>query len=383
MPDKIKKRNGIVVDFDHSKIKVAIAKAFLAVRGGVEPELLDKLAAQVMSYVGTQFANKVPGVEDIQNCVESVLMAGGYFDVAKNYIIYRYEHTKIRQAEEPEEGPAIYVVKRSGQRQRYSSSKIKTTLKRVVKGYDNEVDVDLIAAQCQNDIYDGIATDDIYRALVMATRALVEKDPAYSKVASRLLCRQIYREVASEEKLGDNNLEDAVRRVFVQNTQRAIEAGKLDKKLLKFDLGKLSQAVKLERDDLFMYLGTQTLYDRYLLRHPETLEILETPQAFWMRVAMGLAMDEDRRDELAVQFYDMVSTLRYVPSTPTLFHAGTSHPQCSSCYLTTVSDSLDHIFKSIGDNAQLSKWSGGLGNDWTNLRATGALIKGIGVESQG
>jgi ribonucleoside-diphosphate reductase alpha chain len=384
MPDKIKKRNGIVVDFDASKIKAAIAKAFLATRGGVEPVELDKLATQVMDYMGVQFATKVPSVEDVQNSVESILMSGGYFDVAKAYIIYRYEHSKIRQEEEPEEGPSIYVVKRSGQRQRFSLDKIKETLRRATKGYENEVNIDLIAAQCQNDVYDGMPTTEIYRALVFATRALIENDPAYSKVASRLLNHQTYREVIGEERYQEATVEESARQVFVENIRRAVEAGKLDRRMLEFDLQKIANSIKLDRDDLFMYLGSQTLYDRYLLEHPETQEKLETPQAFWMRVAMGLAIDEpNNRDEHAVKFYDTISTLRYVPSTPTLFHAGTSHPQMSSCYLTTVEDSLEHIFKCIGDNAQLSKWSGGLGNDWTNLRGTGSLIKGTGVDSQG
>ncbi|MFI5240191.1 MAG: ribonucleoside-diphosphate reductase subunit alpha [Candidatus Saccharimonadia bacterium] len=383
MPEKVKKRNGIVVEFDPSKIKVAIVKAFMATRGGIEPELLDKLSGQVMGYVNSQFAEKVPSVEDVQNIVESVLMSGGYFDVAKNYIIYRYEHTKIRQENLPEDGPSLYVVKHSGQRQRFSLEKIKRTLRRAVTGYESIVDVDVIAAQCQNDVYDGIATDEIFRALVFATRALVERDPAYSKVASRLLCQQIYREVAGEERLNDENIAQVIKRSFIANIHRAVEAGKLDRRMAEFDLDRLADSLDLSRDDLFMYLGIQTLYDRYLLTHPDTQEILETPQAFWMRVSMGIAINENNPTEKAIEFYNLISSLRFVPSTPTLFHAGTSHPQLSSCYLTTVEDSLDHIFKCIGDNAQLSKWSGGLGNDWTNLRGTGAHIKGTGVESQG
>jgi len=385
MSQKIKKRNGVIVDFDKSKIKVAIAKAFLAVRGGIEPEILDRLSDQVMSYLGEQFGDKVLTVEDVQNTVESVLMAGGYFDVAKDYIIYRYEHAKGRkeeqQKQEEYDGPAMFVVKRNGERQRFSLHKIKAVLSYAVQGYEEDVDIDAIAEQAQTDAYDGISTAEISTVLVMATRALVERDPAYSRVAARLLAQQSYRE-AYGDKVG-HDPEGAVRKAFVTNTKIAIDAGKLDAKLGNFDLEKLAQALNIKNDDRFMYLGVQTLYDRYLLRHPETFKILETPQAFWMRVAMGLAMDETNRDEWAIKFYGIMSKLRFVPSTPTLFHAGTSRPQMSSCYLTTVEDSLDHIFKCIGDNAQLSKWSGGLGNDWTNLRSTGSIIKGIGVESQG
>lgn len=385
MSQKIKKRNGVIVDFDKSKIKVAIAKAFLAVRGGIEPEVLDRLTDQVMSYLTEQFADKVMSVEDVQNTVESVLMAGGYFDVAKDYIIYRYEHSKDRKAEQEQQeeydGPAMFVVKRNGERQRFSLSKIRAVLGYAVQGYEEDVDLDAIAEQAQTDAYDGISTAEISRVLVMATRALVERDPAYSRVAARLLAQQSYRE-AYGDKVGSDP-EGAVRKAFIKNAKIALEAGKLDAKLANFDLERLAQAIKIKHDDRFMYLGVQTLYDRYLLRHPETFEILETPQAFWMRVAMGLAMDEADRDDWAIKFYGIMSKLRFVPSTPTLFHAGTSRPQMSSCYLTTVEDSLDHIFKCIGDNAQLSKWSGGLGNDWTNLRSTGSVIKGIGVESQG
>ena len=385
MSQKIKKRNGVIVDFDKSKIKVAIAKAFLAVRGGIEPEILDRLSEQVSSYLAEQFGDKVLTVEDVQNTVESVLMAGGYFDVAKDYIIYRYTHTQDRkealEQQEEYDGPAMFVVKRNGERQRFSLNKIKAVLGYATQGYEDDVDVNAIAEQAQTDAYDGISTAEISKVLVMATRALVERDPAYSRVAARLLAQQSYRE-AYGDKVG-HDPEGAVRRAFITNTKIAVEANKLDRKLLDFDLEKLANQIKIKNDDRFMYLGVQTLYDRYLLRHPETLKILETPQSFWMRVAMGLAINEKDRDEWAIKFYRIMSKLRFVPSTPTLFHSGTVRPQMSSCYLTTVEDSLDHIFKSIGDNAQLSKWSGGLGNDWTNLRATGSLIKGIGVESQG
>jgi len=385
MSQKIKKRNGVIVDFDKSKIKVAIAKAFLAVRGGIEPEVLDRLSDQVSTYLAEQFGDRVLTVEDVQNTVESVLMSGGFFDVAKDYIIYRYEHSQDRkEAQEQQEeydGPAMFVVKRNGERQRFSLSKIKAVLGYAVHGYEDDVDINIIADQAQTDSYDGMSTSEISKVLVMATRALVERDPAYSRVAARLLAQQSYRE-AYGDKVG-HDPEGAVRRAFVTNTKIAVEANKLDRKLLDFDLEKLASQIKIKNDDRFMYLGVQTLYDRYLLRPPETLEILETPQSFWMRVAMGLAINEKDRDEWAIKFYRIMSKLRFVPSTPTLFHAGTVRPQMSSCYLTTIEDSLDHIFKSIGDNAQLSKWSGGLGNDWTNLRATGSLIKGIGVESQG
>ncbi len=279
---------------------------------------------------------------------------------------------------------SINVIKRSGQSQAFSVDKIKRTLAAAAKGLEHEVDLNMIADQCRNEVYDGIKTSEIGQALIMTTRSYIERDPAYSQLASRLLARKLYKDIIGADRIDWDKLDQQYRETFVRNIQQAVALQRLDPRILMFNLEALSQHLVIERDDLLMYLGMQTLADRYFLADPKTKKTLELPQAFWMRVAMGLALNEhENREEHARRFYNAISTMRFTPSTPTLFHAGTTHPQLSSCYLTTVEDSLDHIFKSIADNAQLSKWSGGLGNDWTNLRGTGSLIKGTGVESQG
>ena len=387
---KVKKRNGQIVDFSQEKIFIAIKKSFIAVRGDFNSDLVQEVASNTMTELEKIFINNdaTPSVENVQDLVEKKLMQDGCYDVAKAYIIYRYERAKSREEQKKNvldkiERNDFFVIKSSGKKKKFSIDKLKRTLSFVISGYKNVVDVDTIALQCQNDLYDGIKSRDIHRALIMATRSFIEQDNAYSKVASRLLLNLLYKEIIGHDVIDYGDLDKQYREAFVKNIKVGVEIGRLDLKMLDFDLEKLSAVLVPERDDLLMYLGMQTLYDRYLLQNPVTKEVLETPQAFWMRVAMGLSLIEDKKEEYAVKFYEVMSTLRFVPSTPTLFHAGTQHPQLSSCYLNTVHDSLDHIFKCIGDNAQLSKWSGGIGTDWTDLRGTGAHIKGTGVESQG
>ncbi len=380
---RIKKRDGRIVAFDSGKITQALFKAFTAIRGGVESTVLERLTQDVVAALETRVgADGVTSIEEVQNVVEQILMRDSFFDVAKDYILYRYEHAKIR--EQAPQTFSISVVKRSGKTEPFSIEKIRKTLQHVARDAGSTVDVETIAQQCAQDVYDGMKTSDIAQALILTTRAFIERDPAYSKMASRLLVHKVYKETAGEH-VDFSKLDEVYRATFVKNIKTLTELKKLDERMIKFDLEHLATVLKPERDDLFLFLGMQTIADRYFLNHPNTKQLLETPQAFWMRVAMGLALNETRgqRDDMAIRFYELISTLRFVPSTPTLFHAGTSHPQLSSCYLTTVMDSLDHIFKSLADNAQLSKWSGGLGNDWTNLRGTGSRIKGTGVESQG
>jgi ribonucleoside-diphosphate reductase alpha chain len=380
---RIKKRDGRIVAFDTAKITQALFKAFTAIRGGVEPTVLERLTQDVVGALEARVgADGVTSIEEVQNVVEQMLMRDSFFDVAKDYILYRYEHAKIR--EQSPQTFTISVVKRSGKTEVFSIEKIRKTLGHVAKDAGAVIDIEAIAQQCAQDVYDGMKTSDIAQALIMTTRAFIERDPAYSKMTSRLLAHKVYKETAGQH-VDFTKLDDVYRATFVKNIRTLSDLKKLDPRMVSFDLEHLSTVLKPERDDLFLFLGMQTLADRYFLNHPETKQVLETPQAFWMRVAMGLALNETRgqRDETAIRFYELISSLRFVPSTPTLFHAGTSHPQLSSCYLTTVMDSLDHIFKSLSDNAQLSKWSGGLGNDWTNLRGTGSRIKGTGVDSQG
>jgi len=274
-------------------------------------------------------------------------------------------------------------VKRSGKRKKFSFNKLKKSLSWAVKGFDDSVDPQAIVLQCRSNLYDNIPTTEISKALIFATRTLIEKNPAYSTVAARLLTNTIYKDAFGDGKIDYSKLDEHYRKAFIENIREGVEIGKLDPRMLAFNLEQLSEHLQPKRDDMLKYLGIQTLYDRYFLRNNETDKMLEAPQIFWMRVAMGLAIQEKNRMEYATKFYEAISSLRFVPSTPTLFHAGTKVPQLSSCYLTQVDDSLKHIFKCIADNAQMSKWSGGVANDWTNVRATGAYIKGTGVESQG
>ncbi|MBI5022611.1 MAG: ribonucleoside-diphosphate reductase subunit alpha [Candidatus Magasanikbacteria bacterium] len=277
----------------------------------------------------------------------------------------------------------MLIVKRSGQREVFSVDKLKRAIDLIANDLEKEINLDALIQQASRDLFEEISTPEIIRALIMSARSRIENDPAYSFFSARLLFNRLYKEVIGAEKIDWLKFDEQYRSAFIQNIKKGAYIGRLDPRILFFDLELLSQRLQPARDNFFNYLGAQTVYDRYLLRDPEAQIILETPQAMWMRVAMGLALQEKNRDEWAIKFYDLISTLRFIPSTPTLFHSGTARPQMSSCYVNTVEDDLDHIFKVIGDNARLSKWSGGIGTDWTNLRATGALIKGTGVESQG
>ena len=384
---QIKKRNGDVVDFDIAKIERAMQKAFVATQGSVDDTVLSDLLNIVETRVNDRFGGKTPGVEDVQNVVEEVLMENGYFPVARNYIIYRYEHAKIREEKKQEvfdklSKNDLEVIKRDGTKEKFSIDKLRATLKHAIKGFENVIDVDGVCEQCQIELYDEIHTKEVGKALVMAVRARIELDPAYSWVATRLQINLMYKEVMGDH-LKYSELEDSYKNAFKANLRRGVELNIYDPRLLLFDLDKMAAGLDIARDNNLQYLGIQTLTDRYFSKEPKTGKLLETPQMFWMRVAMGLAINEPNKEEMAKVFYDMVSDLYYVPSTPTLFHAGTARPQLSSCYLTTIDDDLNHIFKCIGDNAQLSKWSGGIGNDWTNLRGMGAWIGGNQVESQG
>ncbi|MFO0704568.1 MAG: ribonucleoside-diphosphate reductase subunit alpha [Candidatus Andersenbacteria bacterium] len=387
---KIKKRNGELVDFDQAKIVIAIKKAFLAVTGNEHENDALAVADQVVRELEAVYLNRegAPSVENVQDLVEKGIMQRGFFDVAKSYIIYRYQHAKQREEkklealEKLEEGQ-LAVTKRSGRKQGFKIEKLEKTLSYAIAGLEKVVNAHEIAVQVQAEIYDGISSKDIARSLVMVTRSMIERDPAYSIVASRLLLAEMYKDVIGRDQINFKKLDQQLREAFVRSIQRGVAIGRLDERLLEYDLESLVNHIKPERDELLRYLGTQTLNDRYVVRDHDTKECLETPQFLWMRVAMGLALPEKQPLQRAVEFYNAISTLRFVPSTPTLFHAGTPHPQLSSCYLNTVQDSLKDIFKVYSDNAQLSKWSGGIGTDWTNIRGTGAFIKATGVESQG
>lgn len=384
---EIKKRSGEVVSFDPKKIMVAVSKAYSDVFGKENEMVLGQTLENVLKVLEISFKGLTPSVEDVQNIVERELMGLGQFEVAKAYIIYRYEHAKVREVKKQEtlkklETGGFYITKRDGTKQPFYLDELKKDLIEVLGDLAKQINIEAVIKQVRLEIYEDMKTSDIDRAVVMVLRSYIEKDSAYSKAAAKAHLASLYRHV-----LGSKPAQAEVGKALIEHFPKAIakgvSIGKLDPRMLTFDLQKLASGIKPERDDLLSYLSVQTLTDRYFTQDPVKKETLETPQIFWMRVAMGLALNEANKEDKALEFYEVISTLHFVPSTPTLFHAGTAHPQLSSCYLTTVEDSLDHIFKCIGDNAQLSKWSGGLGNDWTNLRGTGALIKGTGVESQG
>lgn len=386
---KIKKRNGSLVDFDEQKILLAIQKAFTEVYRQFDEAQLEKLTDVVVKDLENFYAGKAPGVENVQDFVERELMQGGFYEAAKAYIVYRYEHMQERILKKQAqiikaENNEISIIKRGGNKEQFSYNKLQKSLSYAVAGLEDSINSEALLKQCRAELYDGINTAEISRALIMATRTMIEQDPAYAKAAARLLLFNNYKEVVGLGNIDFANLDKQYRDSFINNLKRGVDIERLDPRLLAFDLEKLADALVIENDDLFVYLGLQTLCDRYFVRDNETKTALETPQAFWMRIAMGASLHEGKnKTEQAIKFYNIMSKLLYTPSTPTLFHAGTPRPQLSSCYLNTVSDTLDNIFKTYADNAQLSKWSGGLGTDWTNLRGTGAYIKGTGVESQG
>jgi len=388
---KIKKRNGEIADFQPQNITIAVQKAFAAVLGDSHETDSSDITRVVVDSIDAKYGNTalIPSVEDIQDLVETAVMERGYFNVAKSYIIYRYEHQKIRDekrakiAEKIEENQLL-ITKRGGARENFSEAKLTGTLMRACIGYERVIDVTSVIARVRQEMYDGIKTKEIHDVLIMVVRSMIERDPAHSYVAARLLLQYMYREV-----LGDidyEKMEEAHREAFARTIARGVQLGQFDKRMMDFDLAALADALQLERDREFKYLGLQTLMANYLSKEHATRKLLETPQIFWMRVAMGCAIVEktpEDRNRFAIEFYEVMSSMHYTPSSPTLYHAGLALPQLSSCFLSTVPDDLHAIFDEYKDGAQLLKYAGGLGIDWTPVRATGSLIKKTGVESQG
>jgi ribonucleoside-diphosphate reductase alpha chain len=380
---KVVKRTGEIVDFDITRISNAISKAIHSTNGA-PPEAAEQLAKDIALEIEGRFVDFYPNVENIQDIVEKHLMKNGYFEVAKHYILYRSQRAKVREVEKKKDLERLLlgrlkVQKADGRTVLFDLQKVRNSLTRAMRGHES-ASMELLLKEIVKNVYDGIKTGEIQRILVLSATSLIEKDPVYSKVAARLFMQKLFKEVIGRS-LSYDMQEIAYREAFIWGIKKGVAEKVFDSKLLEFDLVKLSKQLKLERDELFEYMGLQTLYERYLAKAKQ--QRIELPQVFWMRVAMGLAVEEENKNEKALEFYEVLSTLRFVSSTPTLFHSGTSHPQLSSCYLTTVEDDLAHIFKCLGDNAQLSKWSGGLGNDWSNIRATGAWIGSTKVESQG
>jgi len=381
------KRNGLNVPFDPTKIVIVMKKAFAAEQVPVEDAVLEQMTGRVVALLNTLCDGKTksPTVEQVQDLVENTLMERGYFSVAKQYILYRFKQSEERKQEVVKEieEQRLTIERTDGSIEQFSREKMHEYLLEFTEGYEKDVDLGDIVAQIEREVYDGIKTSEMARLVTLVLRARIEKDPAYSIVAARQLSRRIADEaVGNLNDVPKSERDIAYRNAFVHNIKLGVSAKKYDETMLGYNLEKLAQALEPKRDDLFKYLGIETLHDRYFVR-VEGRGIIETAQMLWMRVAMGLALNEKEKEARAIEFYTVISQMLFVPSTPTLFHAGTLHPQLSSCYLNVVEDDLKHIFKVYGDNAMLSKWAGGIGTSWSKLRGMGSQIKAAGITSQG
>jgi ribonucleoside-diphosphate reductase alpha chain len=382
---KVIRRNGAVVGFEPGKISVAVTKAFLAVNGsqGAASARIRELVAGLTEAVVAALMRRQPQggtlhIEDIQDQVELALMRSGEHDVARAYVLYREERAKARSQEKLSKKDEVHIVE-SGERKLLDRERLRRRVEAACEGLADAAPQAILETTLR-DLYDGVPMDEVRKSAVLAARALIEKDPSYSFVTARLLLDIVRLEVLGEET-SHAEMEARYAQYFPQFIERGIAAELLDPVLQEFDLAKLGKALKADRDLQFGYLGLQTLYDRYFL-HVQGRRI-ELPQAFFMRVAMGLALKEKNREARAIEFYDVLSSFDFMSSTPTLFNAGTQRSQLSSCYLTTVSDDLEGIYEAIKENALLAKYAGGLGNDWTPVRALGSHIKGTNGKSQG
>ncbi|WP_028228690.1 ribonucleoside-diphosphate reductase subunit alpha [Paraburkholderia ferrariae] len=386
---KVIRRNGSVVSFEPSKIAIALTKAFLAVNGGQGAasarvrELVEQLTQSVVrALVRSRPNGGTFHIEDIQDHVELALMRGGEHNVARAYVLYREKRNQERGVAQEAAAPVApgLNVTDNGVTRPLDLNALRALIVSACDGLGEAVNPDPIVAETVKNLYDGVPMSQVYDSAILAARTMIEKDPAYSQATSRILLHTIRREIL-EEEVTQAQMSQRYAEYFPQFIKRGIEAGLLDDKLLQFDLKRLASALDANRDLQFGYLGLQTLYDRYFLHVDGTR--IEMPQAFFMRVAMGLSLNEIDREARAVEFYNVLSTFDFMSSTPTLFNSGTHRSQLSSCYLTTVADDLDGIYEALKDNALLSKFAGGLGNDWTRVRALGSHIKGTNGKSQG
>ena len=386
---QIIRRNGSVVAFEPNKIAVALMKAFLAVHGtqGAASASVRETVDSLTESVVRGLLRSRPGggtfhIEDVQDQVELGLMRGSHHEVARAYVLYRERRTQERARQvkpAAPQAPLLHVVDR-GQRVPLDFGALQALIESACEGLGTDVKADPILAETRRNLYDGVPIDEVHKASILAARTLIEKEPAYTRATARLLLHTIRKEILGEEL---SQAEMAVRYpdYFPQFIKRGVEAELLDPRLQQYDMARLGAALKPERDLQFDYLGLQTLFDRYFL-HIDELRI-EMPQAFFMRVAMGLSLGEIDREARAIEFYNVLSSFDFMSSTPTLFNAGSLRSQLSSCYLTTVADDLDGIYEALKENALLSKFAGGLGNDWTRVRALGSYIKGTNGKSQG
>ena len=389
---RVIRRNGAVVGFEPQKIAIAMTKAFLAVNGGqgAASARIRELVEQLTSTVVAALLRRQPTggtfhIEDIQDQVELALMRSGEHDVARSYVLYRAKHQEERrlqrEAQQASQAklPQIHVVI-DGEKVILDIEKVRALITAACVGLDKLADAEAILTETLKNLYDGVPVEELHKSAILAARALMEKEPAYSQVTSRLLLHTVRKEVFGKEVAQQDAAAEYIR-YFPQFIQKGIAAELLDTKLAEFDLDRLAKALVADRDLQFSYIGLQTLYDRYFLHVRGTR--IEMPQAFYMRVAMGLALEEKDRNARAIEFYHLLSSFDFMSSTPTLFNSGTQRSQLSSCYLTTVSDDLAGIYDALKENALLAKYAGGLGNDWTPVRSLGAHIKGTNGKSQG
>jgi ribonucleoside-diphosphate reductase alpha chain len=384
---QIIRRNGAVVPFEPGKITVAMMKAFLAVhgtQGAASASVRETVEGLTQSVVKALVRSRPSGgtfhIEDVQDQAELGLMRGGYQEVARAYVLYRERRTQERAKQPaPAAAPSLHVID-GGKRIPLDLAKLQALIESSCANLGKDVTPAPILSETLRNLYDGVPVDEVYKASILAARTLIEKDPDYTYATSRLLMHTIRKEILGEEVVQEQ-MGEKYPEYFPQFIKKGVDNDLLDERLLQFDLKKLGAALKPQRDLQFDYLGLQTLYDRYFL-HVRKARI-EMPQAFFMRVAMGLSLNEINREARAIEFYEVLSSFDFMSSTPTLFNSGTLRSQLSSCYLTTVPDDLDGIYESIKENALLSKFAGGLGNDWTRVRALGAHIKGTNGESQG
>ena len=384
------------VRFNPIKIAASIEKIFRRLNKieGQTPDdiisIVNTLSQQVVGEAVHLAKTDELHIHHIQNLVEEALMGAGYFQAAKDYILYRAEKgqqtgatapSKKKKRRKAKDGERKFEFQaQDGEQKSITETQLLDRLDHACRGFEKIAKPEELLESAILNFYEGIKEEQVDQALIMSTKAKIEKDPIFSKIAARLLLDKLYRETLETDTL-DHDLEKRHLAYFKEYIAHGIKLDQVSPELAKFDLDALGKAMKLDRDDKFQYLGLQTLYDRYFIH--ENQRRLETPQIFWMRVAMGLAMNEKDKTKHTIEFYETLSKHDYLSATPTLFNSGTTHSQLSSCYLSTVMDDLEHIFKTISDDAQLSKWAGGLGNDWSNVRGTGARIKGTNGQSQG
>jgi len=391
---KIIRRNGAVVGFEPSKISIALTKAFIAVNGGQGAasarvrEMVSKLTEMVVAaLMRRQPSGGTFHIEDIQDQVELALMRSGEHEVARSYVLYREQRTQERAKQRAAHAEAVAAhptinVTDQGKVRPLDLAKVAALVQESCEGLGRNVDPDVIMQATLKDLYEGVPVDEVRKSLILSARAMIEKDPAYSYVTARLLLHSLRLETVGEE-LTQADMKTRYAEVFPLLIKKGIDAELLDERIGNYDLKSLGMALDSKRDFKFGYLGLQILYDRYFLHVQGTR--IELPQTFFMRVAMGLALNEpeDQREARAIEFYNVLSSFDFMSSTPTLFNSATRRSQLASCYLTTVADDLDGIYEAIKENAMLQKYAGGIGNDWTPVRALGAHIKGTNGKSQG